>query len=62
MVQRSEPKAVSTKSIPIIVLTARGKTKELFDVKSNVTTYLEKPFDPKKLRETVAAVLGLTQK
>ena len=47
-----------TKGIPLIILTAKGEMRDLFQVSENVTSYLEKPFDPKTLRERVAAVLA----
>ncbi|OGR88795.1 MAG: hypothetical protein A3J74_04870 [Elusimicrobia bacterium RIFCSPHIGHO2_02_FULL_57_9] len=46
-----------TRSVPIIVLTAKGQMRDLFQLTSNVAAYLEKPFDPKHLRDTVASVL-----
>jgi len=47
-----------TKNIPIIVLTARGQTmRDLFEVAPNVAAYLQKPFDPKMLRELIAGIL-----
>jgi CheY-like chemotaxis protein len=47
-----------TKGIPLIILTAKGEMRDLFQVSPNVTSYLEKPFDPKTLRERIAAVLA----
>ena len=46
-----------TRSIPVIVLTAKGATKELFNLTPNVAAHLEKPFDPKALRELVSGML-----
>src|SRR5690348_17262402 len=47
-----------TKGIPIIVLTARGQTmRDLFEVAPNVAAYLQKPFDPKMLRDLIAGLL-----
>lgn len=43
----------SMRSIPIVILTARGQMKELFGMASNVAAYIEKPFDPKILRDKV---------
>jgi len=43
----------NTRSIPIVILTAKGQMKELFGMASNVAAYLEKPFDPKILRDKV---------
>ena len=46
-----------TKTVPVIVLTAKGETKDQLNSACNVTSYLEKPFDPKMLRELVASLL-----
>jgi len=46
-----------TRRLPVLVLTARGQMKDLFQAVTNVSSYLEKPFDPAKLRETVSAIL-----
>jgi two-component system phosphate regulon response regulator PhoB len=46
-----------TKNVPLVILTAKGEMRDLF-VAPNVAGYLEKPFDPKNLRERVAAVLA----
>jgi CheY-like chemotaxis protein len=45
------------KGVPIIVLTAKGQMKDLFGAVPSVAAYVEKPFDPKNLRDTVAAIL-----
>jgi two-component system alkaline phosphatase synthesis response regulator PhoP len=46
-----------TRSLPIIVLTAKGDTKELFQMAPNVASHLDKPFDPKKLRDLISSML-----
>ena len=46
-----------TRSIPVVVLTARGQMRDLFEMSSNVAAYLEKPFDPGGLRTRVQEVL-----
>ncbi len=47
------------KSIPILVLTARGqKMRDIFEIAPNVSAYVQKPFDPKMLRELIAAILA----
>ena len=52
---QKEPK---TKSIPILVLTAKGqKMRDLFEMAPNVAAYVQKPFDPKMLRELIASIL-----
>ncbi len=46
----------STRSIPVIVLTAKGEMRELFD-RANVAAYVNKPFDIQKLRQVIAQIL-----
>lgn len=46
-----------TKAVPVLVLTAKGAVKEDFMPDCRVTEHLEKPFDPKALRELVAGLL-----
>jgi len=46
------------RTIPIIILTAKGGLQDIFTPASNVVAYLSKPFDPKKLRQTVADSLA----
>jgi len=47
------------RKVPVVVLTAKGQMRELFESCGNVAAYLEKPFDPRKLREMIASVLGI---
>ncbi|MBI3553636.1 MAG: response regulator [Elusimicrobia bacterium] len=48
-----------TRAIPILVLTARGqKMRDLFEMAPNVAAYVQKPFDPKMLRELIAGILA----
>ena len=47
-----------TRAVPVIVLTAKGATKDLFHATPNVAAHIDKPFDPKALRELVAGMLG----
>lgn len=48
-----------TKSIPVLVLTAKGqKMRDLFELAPNVTAYVQKPFDPKMLRELITGILS----
>jgi two-component system alkaline phosphatase synthesis response regulator PhoP len=35
------------KKIPIIILTAKGQMKDLFELSSNIFAFVEKPFEPK---------------
>ncbi|MBI3549593.1 MAG: response regulator [Elusimicrobia bacterium] len=47
-----------TKAIPILVLTAKGqKMRDLFEMAPNVAAYVQKPFDPKMLRELITGIL-----
>ena len=46
-----------TKSIPVIMLTAKGGMSGLFARTPNVAAHLDKPFDPKALRQLVGAML-----
>ena len=53
---QNEPRA---KDIPILVLTAKGqKMRDLFEMAPNVAAYVQKPFDPKMLRELIAGILA----
>jgi len=49
----------ATRGIPILVLTAKGqKMRDLFEMAPNVAAYVQKPFDPKMLRELIAGILA----
>jgi len=50
------------RKIPIIILTAKGQTKDLFQMASNVFSFLEKPFDPKNLIKTIKGALDYGNK
>ncbi len=45
------------RKIPVLVLTAKGDTRNLFQVLPNVGATLDKPFDPKRLRELIASMV-----
>ena len=48
-----------TRKIPILVLTAKGqKMRDLFEMAPNVAAYVQKPFDPKALRELISGILS----
>ena len=47
-----------TRSIPVIILTAKGQMRDLFVLGSNVVSFMEKPFDPKGLREKIKEILN----
>ena len=46
-----------TRAIPILVLTAKGQMREIFELAPNVAAYIEKPFDPKNLRDLISGML-----
>lgn len=48
----------ATRSIPIVILTAKGQMKDLFGMASNVVAYIEKPFDPVMLRTKLKELLN----
>jgi CheY-like chemotaxis protein len=45
------------RAVPLLVLTAKGEMRDLFELAPNVASYIEKPFDPKTLRELIAGML-----
>lgn len=48
-----------TRLIPILVLTAKGqKMRDMFEMAPNVAAYVQKPFDPKMLRELIAGIIA----
>jgi len=48
-----------TRSIPILVLTAKGqKMRDLFEMAPNVSAYVQKPFDPRMLRELIVSIIS----
>ena len=47
-----------TSAIPVLVLTAKGATRDLFAHSPNVASHIEKPFDPKHLRDLVSGMLN----
>jgi CheY-like chemotaxis protein len=48
-----------TRSIPILVLTAKGqKMRDLFEMAPNVAAYVQKPFDPRMLRELIQGIVS----
>ena len=44
--------------IPIIILTAKGQMKDLFELSSNIFAFVEKPFEPKNLVKIVKEALA----
>ena len=48
-----------TRAIPILVLTAKGqRMRDLFEMAPNVAAYVQKPFDPKMLRELIGGIIS----
>jgi len=43
----------SLSHIPIVILTAKGQMKDLFELSSNIFAFVEKPFEPKNLVKIV---------
>ncbi|MGA2090708.1 MAG: response regulator [Endomicrobiales bacterium] len=56
-VQNKMSECDETRSIPILILTAKGQMRDLFGLASNVVAYIEKPFDPKILRDKVKELM-----
>src|SRR5262245_56140779 len=52
---RQDPR---TEKIPLIVLTAKGQVKDVFHALPGAGAQLQKPFDPKQLRELVAGLVA----
>lgn len=46
-----------TRTVPVIVLTAKGASPDELPETDGATSHLEKPFDPKALRDLVAGLL-----
>lgn len=46
-----------TKKIPVIILTAKAKVKELFQMAANIEEYIEKPFEADYLKQKIRDVL-----
>jgi CheY-like chemotaxis protein len=47
-----------TRAVPVIMLTAKGGMRELNERTPNVAAHVDKPFDPRALRDLVAGMLG----
>jgi two-component system alkaline phosphatase synthesis response regulator PhoP len=48
---------VSTRDIPVIILTAKGNMRAAFELTPNVIAYIEKPFDHKHLSDIIRRTL-----
>jgi len=46
------------RDIPIVILTAKGQMKDLFELSSNIFAFVEKPFEPKNLVKIVRDALA----
>ncbi|MBI5211081.1 MAG: response regulator [Elusimicrobia bacterium] len=44
--------------IPVLLLTAKGATPDMLQGLTNIVGHIDKPFDPKQLREKVASMLS----
>ncbi len=47
-----------TKLVPVLMLTAKGGMRELHAITPNVAAHVDKPFDPRALRELIAGMMG----
>lgn len=47
-----------TKLVPVVMLTAKGAMRDLHAVTPNVAAHVDKPFDPRALRDLVAGMMG----
>jgi two-component system alkaline phosphatase synthesis response regulator PhoP len=47
-----------TKLVPVLMLTAKGGMRELHSVTPNVAAHIDKPFDPRALRDLVGEMMG----
>src|SRR4051812_21157905 len=43
----------ATRNIPILILTAKGRVREMFAMAHNVRCYIEKPFEPSDLLRSI---------
>jgi two-component system alkaline phosphatase synthesis response regulator PhoP len=43
----------ATRDIPIVILTAKGRMRDMLEAEENVRAYIEKPFDPRELRDLI---------
>jgi CheY-like chemotaxis protein len=47
-----------TRTVPVLMLTATGGMRELHAVTPNVAAHIDKPFDPRALRDLVGEMMG----
>jgi two-component system phosphate regulon response regulator PhoB len=50
-----------TRGMPVMILTAKGKTFDLFEDAAGVAAFMEKPFDPKALRQKIQEIVSATR-
>jgi len=48
----------ATRNIPIVILTAKGQVRDSFQIFPNVRYFIEKPFEPKDLKNKIGEILG----
>ena len=46
------------RKIPVLILTAKGNTREILELVPNVTLYMEKPFEPGEFAKNVRKLLN----
>ncbi|HXT02371.1 MAG TPA: response regulator [Elusimicrobiota bacterium] len=47
-----------TKAVPVLMLTAKGAMRDLHALTPNVAAHIDKPFDPRALRELISGMMG----
>jgi DNA-binding response OmpR family regulator len=50
-------KDAALRRIPILILTAKGSTRDIFELVPNVKEYMQKPFDPADLLKNIKKLL-----
>lgn len=48
------------RKIPILIMTAKGNSRDILELVPNVSAYMSKPFDPDDLRQNVKKLLDPT--
>jgi DNA-binding response OmpR family regulator len=49
---------MATKNIPVLILTAKGRMREMFSAAANVRGYMDKPFEPSELQVQIKTILA----
>jgi CheY-like chemotaxis protein len=47
-----------TRNLPVVVLTAKGETRDLFEFQARGLTFISKPYNPKELRDVIGKILS----